>query len=159
VVTLVALWLPPVLWMAAILWFSSGDFSADQTGSFLLPVLRWLAPWATDAQLHISHRGIRHAAHAVEYGILAALWLRALLRSAALRARPAGGLAFAVAVAWACVDEWHQSTIPSRTGGIWDVLLDAAGATAAIVVSVTLRRVRPRASRLTRRVSQDTLDR
>lgn len=145
--TPIALWLPPVLWMAAILWFSSGDFSADQTGSFLLPMLRWLAPWATDAQLQVAHRGIRHTAHAVEYGILAMLWLRALIRSAALRARTAGGLAVAVALAWACVDEWHQSTIPSRTGSIWDVLLDAAGATAATLVILTGRRTRSDAAR------------
>lgn len=134
--------------MAAILWFSSGDFSADQTGSFLLPVLRWLAPWATDAQLQVAHRGIRHTAHTVEYGILAALWLRALIRSVALRARAAGGLAVAVAVAWGCVDEWHQSTIPSRTGSVWDVLLDAAGAIAATVLILTLRRTRSGTARV-----------
>jgi len=134
--------------MAAILWFSSGDFSADQTGSFLLPVLRWLVPWATDAQLEVVHRGIRHTAHAVEYGILAALWLRALIRSVTLRARAAGGLAVAVAVAWACVDEWHQSSIPSRTGSIWDVLLDAAGAIAAMLVIVTVRRTRSGTARI-----------
>ena len=140
--TLVALWFPPLVWMAAILWFSSGAFSADQTGSFLLPVLRWLAPWATDAQLEVAHWGIRRAAHAVEYGILAALWLRALIRAAALRTPAAGGLAVAVAVAWACVDEWHQSTIPSRTGSVWDVLLDAAGALTAMLVILSVRRPR-----------------
>lgn len=140
--TPVVLWLPPFLWMAVILWFSSGDFSADQTGSFLLPVLRWLAPWATDAQLEVAHRGIRHTAHAVEYGILAVLWFRALIRSLSAHPWPAGGLAIAVAVVWACVDEWHQSTIPSRTASIWDVLLDAAGATAATLVILALRRTR-----------------
>ena len=144
--TRVAAWLPPVLWMAAILWFSSGDFSADQTRSFLLPVLRWLAPWATDAQLQAVHGGIRHTAHAVEYGILAALWLRALRSATVLRGRAASGLAVAIAVAWACVDEWHQSTIPSRTGSLWDVLLDAAGATAATLAILTLRRSRSRDS-------------
>jgi VanZ family protein len=128
--------------MATILWFSSGDFSADQTSSFLLPLLRWLAPWATDAQLQVAHRGIRHTAHAVEYAILAALWLRALSRSGALRARAAGGLAVVIAVAWACVDEWHQSTIPSRTGSIWDVLLDGTGAAAAVLVILVVRRSR-----------------
>lgn len=142
--TPIALWLPPVLWMAAILWFSSGDFSAEQTGTFLLPVLRWLAPWATDAQLQAAHWGIRLAAHPVEYAILAALWLRALRRVAAHRAGVAAGLAVAIAVAWACVDEWHQSTIPSRTGSFQDVLLDAAGAAAATLVILTLRRRRSR---------------
>ena len=139
---LVAVWLPPLLWMAAILWLSSGEFSADATGAFLLPLLRWLAPWATDAQLEVVHRGIRHTAHAVEYGILALLWFRALIRGVALRARLAGGLAVAVAVAWACVDELHQSTIPSRTGSVWDVLLDAAGAIGATLILLTLRRAR-----------------
>ena len=53
---LLHLWLPPVLWMAVIFWFSSGEFSADATGSFLMPLLRWLAPWASDAQLQTVHR-------------------------------------------------------------------------------------------------------
>ncbi len=140
--TLIALWLPPVLWMAAIFWFSSADFGADRTGEFLLPLLRSLLPWATDAQLQLVHRGIRHTAHVVEYGILALLWFRALIRGVALRARAAGGLAVAVAAAWACVDEWHQSTIASRTGSIWDVLLDGAGALAATLVVLTVRRLR-----------------
>ena len=135
-------WIPPVLWMAAILWFSSGDFSADQTRAFLMPLLRWLAPWATEGQLLAAHRAIRHAAHAVEYGILAVLWIRALVRGIALGARPAAGLSIAVAVAWACVDEWHQSTIASRTGSLWDVLLDGAGATAATLIVLVVRRPR-----------------
>lgn len=128
--------------MEAILWFSSGDFSADQTGAFLMPLLRWLAPWAMDAQLQVAHRAIRHTAHAVEYGLLAVLWIHALMRGVTLGARPAAGLSIAVAVAWACVDEWHQSTIPSRTGSLWDVLLDGAGAIAATLVVLAVRRPR-----------------
>ena len=139
---LVTLWLPPVLWMAVIFWLSSGEFSTDRTGPLFWSWLRVILPWATDAQLEGVHRGIRHTAHVVEYAILAALWFRALLRGATLRARPAGALAIAVAVAWACVDEWHQSTIPSRTGSGWDVLLDAAGATAATLVLLAGERAR-----------------
>lgn len=139
----VALWLPPILWMAVILGLSSGEFGADATGAFLLPLLRWLAPWATPAQLEAAHGGIRHAAHVVEYAILAGLWLRALSRGLALRARPAAALAVAVAVAWAGVDEWHQSTLASRTGSGRDILLDGAGAVAAMLLVLAWRRLRP----------------
>jgi len=35
----------------------------------------------------------------------------------------------------ACLDEWHQSFLPSRTGNLHDVLLDS---TAALIAQVVL---------------------
>jgi VanZ family protein len=35
----------------------------------------------------------------------------------------------------ACLDEWHQSYLPSRTGNLHDVLLDS---TAALIAQVVL---------------------
>src|SRR6266581_2485460 len=70
--------LPPLGWTALIAWFSTGGWSADATGSLLLPLLRWLLPEAAPEQLEAMHWLVRKAAHATEYGVLAVLWRSAL---------------------------------------------------------------------------------
>jgi VanZ family protein len=120
--------------MATIAWFSSGEFSADNTGAVLGPIFRWLLPSATDAQLALLHGLVRKTAHVTEYGILAALWFVALTRERGLSRRHAAWLAFVVAVVWACLDELHQTTVPTRSGSAVDVFFDATGAMAASLV-------------------------
>jgi VanZ family protein len=41
----------------------------------------------------------------------------------------------------ACLDEWHQSYLPSRTGNLHDVLLDS---TAALIAQIILFLALPR---------------
>jgi VanZ family protein len=127
-------WLPPLLWMAVTVWFSTDTASAEHTSQLLLPVLRWLLPWATHGQLDTVHRLLRKGAHLTEYAILAALWYRAFMRERNLSARAASWAAFAISLAWAALDEWHQSFVPSRTSSAVDVALDSAGAALALVV-------------------------
>ncbi len=128
-------WLPPVVWMAVILVFSSDTGSGEHTSSFLLPLLQWLLPWATPAQLDLTHLLFRKTAHLVEYAVLAVLWFRAFARGHGLGPRPAAWGAFAIALAWACLDELLQSLQPSRTGSAMDVVLDGAGAVAALAAA------------------------
>src|SRR5258708_19845355 len=66
-----AFWLPPLVWMAAIMWFSGGDFSAENTGSVLRPLFRWLLPGASDAQIAALHALIRKSAHVTDHPLLA----------------------------------------------------------------------------------------
>src|SRR2546422_4092936 len=127
-------WLPPVLWMAVTVWLSTDTASAEHTSQLLLPALRWLLPWATPGQLATVHRLLRKGAHLFEYAILAALWYRAFMRERTLSARAASWTAFAISLAWAALDEWHQSFLPSRTSSALDVALDGAGAALALVV-------------------------
>ena len=127
-------WLPPVLWMAVTVWLSTDTASAEHTSQLLLPALRWLLPWATPGQLATVHRLLRKGAHLTEYAILAALWYRAFMRERNLSARAASWTAFAISLAWAALDEWHQSFLPSRTSSAVDVALDGAGAALALVV-------------------------
>ncbi|MBI4012460.1 MAG: VanZ family protein [Candidatus Rokubacteria bacterium] len=119
--------LPPLAWMAVIALFSSSLFAADQTGSWILPALGRLLPWAGPGLLHALHGALRKLGHVVEYGILAALWLRAL--------GPAPGAAvWAVGLSalYAALDEAHQGLVPNRTASPLDVALDTAGAFVAV---------------------------
>lgn len=129
------IWLPPLAWMVVILWLSTGDFSAENTGGVLRPLLQWLLPWASASQLAAVHELIRKTAHVTEYAVLVALWFITFTRERRWSARTAAWAAVVIAIGWACVDELHQATEPSRTASIGDVAFDTAGALAASVVA------------------------
>ncbi|OGL01409.1 MAG: hypothetical protein A3D33_15560 [Candidatus Rokubacteria bacterium RIFCSPHIGHO2_02_FULL_73_26] len=127
-------WLPPLVWMAVVLGLSSDAASAEQTSRVLLPLLRWLLPGAPPEQLAALHGLLRKAGHVAEYATLALLWFRAFRRGRGLAPRASAWLALGASLAWAFVDEWHQSALLARTGSALDVVLDAAGAVAALGV-------------------------
>lgn len=108
-------WLALAGWLAAIWWLS------DQ------PDL----PHAPEPLLDFL---LKKGLHAAGYGVLALLW------RGALGGRSAPGLLGAVA--WAGLDEWHQTWVPGRTGRIADVAIDAAGAAAALLAVALLARRR-----------------
>lgn len=142
-----ASWIPPVLWMAVILWLASDSGSAEQTGRLLGPILRFLFPGASPLQIDAMHGVARKLGHAVEYAALAGLWLRAFVRAGTIARRPAAWRAWMIAAVWAMVDESYQSTVGSRTGSPFDVLIDAVGALAVAVPAG--HGWRPTADRLT----------
>jgi VanZ family protein len=131
-VSRLATWAPPIVWMAVVLAMSSAQFSADNTGSVLHPLLTWLLPWLTPEHMAALHGVVRKAAHLAEYAVLAALWFRAFTRSA-VSPSAAAWLALAVSVACAVVDETHQTFVPNRTGSAGDVLIDSLGALAGVL--------------------------
>lgn len=128
-------WIPPLVWMAVIMLFSSGFFSGQRTGGVFLGLLAGLAPWLTPADVAALHGAVRKAAHFVEYAILAMLWFRTLIRDRTLPTWGALVGAFAICVLWAALDETHQRFVPSRTGSVEDVAIDAAGSLAALAVA------------------------
>lgn len=71
----------------------------------------------------------RKLIHAAEYALLCFLWWRALRAGGGQRAALAG--AFLVTVAYAAVDEYHQTFVSGRTGSPVDVAIDTAGAALA----------------------------
>jgi VanZ family protein len=109
---------PPVALMGLIWWFSSQpDLGTD------------LGVWDTI---------LRKLAHFTIFGTLFALWLRAFR----WRAAPA---AFAIAFAWAVIDELHQTMVEGRVGSPIDVGIDTAGILTFWGASIlALRRVRRR---------------
>lgn len=116
--------------MGVIAVLSGSLFGAERTGAWLLPLLGRLLPGASPALLHGLHAVVRKMGHLVEYGILAALWRRALEPSRT-PAR-AGVWAVILAALYAVVDEARQGLAPNRTPSALDVLIDTAGAILAV---------------------------
>lgn len=119
-------WVLPAGW-ASLVWWLSSD-SRDLGSGLALP--EWLK-----ALLH-------DLAHPFTFGLLALITVPLLPRSGRgpegkrwvswTRAR---GLVVLVAVAtYGAVDEWHQSRVPGRVASVFDLLSDATGAAAVLVV-------------------------
>jgi VanZ family protein len=118
--------------MAVICGFSTGVFSAVQTGRLLMPILHGLFPGAAPVTLDLVHAGIRKGMHLVEFGILVLLWYRALgWRGTGWQARTAV-TALILAMGFAGLDEVHQMFVPGRTGTMADIGWDSLGATLAL---------------------------
>ena len=79
---------------------------------------------------------LRKLAHMTEYALLFLLWLRALGHAPA---------AAAIAFAYACTDEFHQTFVDGRNGTPVDVLIDSAGIALAYAVARRRRSRAPRA--------------
>lgn len=116
------------------MFFGSTDLmSAEHTSRFLTPFLRWLNPEISPVAVAQVHLLVRKAAHVTEYAILTGLLFRALRGLV-------GGFWWRAAVAlvsamiFAAADEFHQTFIPSRTGSIYDILVDYCGALTGILI-------------------------
>lgn len=125
---------PALLWMGVVFVLSTDLFSRGETGRFLLPLLAWLFPGAAPETLAHLHEALRKVGHLTEYGVLAILWYRARAYRTAAWVPEAARLALLVAVAYALTDEVHQALVASRTGSPLDVVIDAAGAAAALLL-------------------------
>lgn len=113
-----------------LIWMLSARGASGQDSGHLLAwgLARVGLPLPRDPyEAHLLHVVARKAAHVCAFAVVALLALRAT-----------GGrlqLAWVWAVAWAMVDEWHQTFVPGR-GGAWrDVLIDAFGASWALWIA------------------------
>jgi VanZ family protein len=136
------------LWLAFISYASTGTFAAAETSRIIGPLLRWLFPAITEQQLALAHFLTRKLAHFLEYAVLALLAARAFIPSTrdALRRRWFW-CALLVVAAYALLDEYHQSFVPTRTASVWDSLIDTAGGATALLVLKLWRARRARAER------------
>lgn len=138
---------PLVGWIAFIFFASSDSMSASKTSRIVRPLLLWLFPAITEEGLLYAHFLVRKAAHLTEYALLALLAARAFLTSShALLRRRWVVVAIVFVACCALLDEYHQSFLASRTGTIYDSLLDTTGGAIAIALVVIWRRLALRRS-------------
>jgi VanZ family protein len=136
---------PVVAWACFVLFASSSSFSASNTSRIIRPLLLWLFPDISEASLVYVHFLVRKAAHFSEYALLALLAARAFRTSPKEKLRRRWMLAaFAVVACVALVDEFHQSFLPSRTGTVYDSLLDMTGGATALACAALWLSLRQR---------------
>lgn len=132
---------PLILWVGVIFFASSTAGSMNHTSRFIRPFLEWLFPNTSAEMITIYHGYIRKAAHFVEYAILAFFASRAFWSSSKQWLQRNWIIpAFLFPAIVASVDEFNQSFNSQRTGTIYDVLIDCAGAAAMIVFLKSIRR-------------------
>lgn len=106
-------WLPVVLWTLAIFSLSARPYTA-YFRDLESPTYRLLDLY------------LQYPLHLAEYGVLAVLWVRALLPGP-LTARGTAWLALSATLATALVDESIQSLVPTRSFALRDLVMDALG--------------------------------
>lgn len=130
-------WIAAILWLGLIAGESSNLGSSENTSRILYPVLHFL--FGLDlVRFATWHFYIRKTGHFVGYFMLSVLLFRAWrvtlpfpgVRWSIQWAR----IAFFMTALVACLDEWHQTFLPSRTGLVSDVLLDSLAALVAQTV-------------------------
>ena len=94
----------------------------------------WLFPNTTPETLITIHFITRKLAHLTEYAILGFLAARAFRTSPHPAIRNRWFLISAgLVIAYALLDEYHQSFVPSRTGTVYDSFIDMAGGLTALL--------------------------
>lgn len=118
-------WLPAIVMMLVIFWFSSQPSSE-------IPTFDW------------ADRIIKKGGHMIGYGLLALSYWRAFDFKEGKR-----WVIWLLAVLYALTDEFHQSFVPGRSASIWDVLIfDNFGALISLWLTGLYRKeIRPGAIR------------
>ena len=136
--------------MLFISFASTNEFSAVNTSKIVRPLLKALFPKLSEEGLELAHLLIRKSAHFCEYAVLGLLASRALSTSSHIFLRRSWfRISLLLIVAYALLDEYHQSFVPSRTASIYDSVIDVVGGLTALTI-VKLQRGRKRKKMLTK---------
>jgi VanZ family protein len=126
---------PLLLWMVLISFASSSEFSALNTSQVIRPLILWIFPNLSEERVAAIHFLTRKVAHFSEYAVLGLFSARAFSSSASdFMQRHWFQVALLLIVAYALLDEFHQSFVPSRTASIYDSAIDVAGGLTALLV-------------------------
>lgn len=134
-------WVPPLLWMVAIFYFSTDSFSGENTGSVFYTILHYFIPSLTLEEFQPLHFLIRKSAHFTEYGILAFLLFRAFCKGKPREWTWRSALySWLILAGYALTDEFHQTFTNFRGGSIYDSLIDISGGTTALLLLWLIRK-------------------
>ena len=126
---------PLLVWMLVISLASTSGFSSLNTSQIIRPLLLWIFPNLSEGQIAVAHIVTRKTAHFSEYAVLGILAARAFTSSANHFVRQHWfQMAVLVVVAYALLDELHQSFVPERTGSIYDSAIDIVGGLTALLL-------------------------
>jgi len=123
--------MPTLLWLSAIAVFSTDLFSARHTESILLRLIHLVYGSISYRHFNVIHVLVRKAAHFSVYGLLSAMSFYSWRVTLPGRRRwefKWSGLALALTLVAASLDEFHQGFVPSRGSSVHDVALDMMGA-------------------------------
>ena len=138
-----SVWWPVTAGIALIALESTEFMGSDHTRGPLRWLFQAIFGPIGDARWDDIHHLIRKSGHFLGYGGLGLAWLRALWMSLPpYRLFLASGLALAGTALVASWDEWHQTSLPNRTGSPWDVLLDCCGALSMLLATFIYLRLR-----------------
>jgi VanZ family protein len=143
---LVKAWIAALLWLGLIVGESTNYGSAENTSWILYPILHFVMGMDPFRVL-VWHFYIRKTGHFVGYFGLSLLLFRAWratlpFASVSRWSMEWARIAFFMSALVACLDEWHQTYLPSRTGSLRDMLLDSIAALVAQVVLFLFLRTR-----------------
>jgi len=140
-------WLPTIMWLGMIAFFSTDTFSSEHTGSILEKIIKAVYGPISPAHFKMIHVFVRKTAHFTVYGFLSLVAYYSWRTTFPRRARWTfmwSVLALLVTLAAGSADEIHQIFVPSRGPSVYDVLLDGAGAMFVQILLATF--TRPRAT-------------
>ncbi|MBR1815981.1 MAG: VanZ family protein [Lachnospiraceae bacterium] len=132
------------IWMVVIFYFSARDADESEDDSYRvgLAVGRVFVPdfesMSEDAQLEFAEsidHPVRKCAHATEYAILG-MFLVGVFYPVKKRSKSNIIYPLVCCVLYAATDEIHQLFVPGRSGQLFDVLIDGAGALVGILVII-----------------------
>jgi VanZ family protein len=131
-------WLPVLIWMVVIYSASGDRKSVHHSSRIIEPIVRWLFPGISNAEVYNVVYYCRKTAHVTEYAILAILLWRAMPKPTPENPRPwpwkVAGLVLLAAFVYAASDEIHQAFVPNREGRPMDVVIDTGGAALGLAV-------------------------
>jgi len=135
-------WLPVTMMLGLMYYLSTDLFSGANTLHCMDLVLHLLHRHPQGNGVSDANHLMRKAAHMLEYAMLVTLLFRAFRADSPLKWKVNWAVySLLLSISWAFVDELvHQAHTRSRSGSIWDVVLDAGGALGALLVLAMLDR-------------------
>ena len=108
------------------------------TSRIIVPFLHWLVPDISDQAIDRVQFAVRKSGHMIEYAILSLLLWRARRNTSNVSSKDwrwnDARFAILISASYAATDEFHQFFVSTRQASVWDVLIDAGGATIGMIL-------------------------